>query len=306
MEFLNIGGGELLVIVLLAIILFGPEDILRIMRTIGNYTRKIQRMWSQVSAGLKGEFIPDELIPEEIRETIEETKASVDEVKTTLKEVQTTVQTDIDDTKATVKEVKESLREVDTSVKSDMREIPKAMRATAKEAITPKKETEPAKKEPDPESVQLITALLDDSSGNTEDAAVSETESATTEEGTTPAENDLMPPEITEVAASDEVLESTAPSDAGVADIEETPGDAEPTEDESYHKTVAVIASLMEGKGENGGEESESPSDSATDGSTTQSNPELTTQTVPGPADVTPISAPEPVTPETTTQDEEV
>jgi sec-independent protein translocase protein TatB len=306
MEFLNIGGGELLVIVLLAIILFGPEDILRIMRTIGNYTRKIQRMWAQVSAGLKGEFIPDELIPEEIRETIEETKASVDEVKTTLKEVQTTVQTDIDDTKATVKEVKESLREVDTSVKSDMREIPKAMRATAKEAITPKKEVEPAEKEPDPESVQLITALLDDSSGNTEDAAVSETESATIEEGTTPAENDLTPPEITEVAASDEVLESTALSDAGVTDIEETPGHAEATEDESYHKTVAVIASLMEGKGENGGEESESPSDSATDESTTQSNPELTTQTVPGPADVAPISAPEPVTPETTAQDEEV
>ena len=50
MEFLNIGGGELLIIVLLAIVLFGPEDILRIMRTIGGYVRKIQLMWTQVSS----------------------------------------------------------------------------------------------------------------------------------------------------------------------------------------------------------------------------------------------------------------
>ncbi len=35
MDFLNIGGGELLVIVLLALILFRPEDIYKAMRTLG-------------------------------------------------------------------------------------------------------------------------------------------------------------------------------------------------------------------------------------------------------------------------------
>ena len=55
MQFLNIGGGELLVIVLLALVLFGPEDILKIMRTVGKYTRGIQRMWSQVNNSLREE-----------------------------------------------------------------------------------------------------------------------------------------------------------------------------------------------------------------------------------------------------------
>lgn len=176
MEFLNIGGGELLVIILLAIILFGPEDILRIMRKIGSYTRKIQQMWAQISAGLKGEFIPEDIVPEEIRETIAETKASVDEVKTTLAEVQTTVQADIDDTKTTVAEVKETLNEVDTSVKADIREIPKTMRAAAKEAITTKKEdVESAANEPSPETVQRVAALLKSSGNDVDTVAAPDT-----------------------------------------------------------------------------------------------------------------------------------
>jgi sec-independent protein translocase protein TatB len=147
MEFLNIGGGELLIIVLLAIVLFGPEDILKIMRTIGGYVRKIQQMWVQVSSGLKGEFITDEMIPEEIQETIKETRDSVTEVQKTLSEIKTSAAAELDaakdaiagikasaeadfhDTKATVKEIETSLKDVTSSVETSFGEIPKAVEA---------------------------------------------------------------------------------------------------------------------------------------------------------------------------------
>lgn len=164
MEFLNIGGGELIVIVLLAIILFGPEDILKIMRTVGGYVRKLQQMWDQVSSGLKGEF-DDDIIPDEIKETIKETRESVTEVqktlaevtevakadlndtitavseiqasvetgikdtKATVEEIKTAIEADIEETKATVAEIETSLEDVKSSVETSVGEIPKAIEA---------------------------------------------------------------------------------------------------------------------------------------------------------------------------------
>ena len=148
MEFLNIGGGELIVIVLLAIILFGPEDILKIMRTIGGYVRKLQQMWTQVSSGLKGEF-DDDIIPEEIKETIRETRESVTEVQrtltevtavakadldntlTTVSEIKASVESDIEDTKSTVTDIGTSLVDVASTVENSLGEIPKAVEAVA-------------------------------------------------------------------------------------------------------------------------------------------------------------------------------
>lgn len=87
MEFLNIGGGELLALILLAIVLFGPEDIVSLMRTIGGYTRKVLQMWRQVSQGFN---LEEELLRDaDLKETLEETKASIDEAKETLSEVKT-------------------------------------------------------------------------------------------------------------------------------------------------------------------------------------------------------------------------
>lgn len=138
MEFLNIGPGELIVIVLLAIILFGPEDILKIMRTIGGYVRKLQQMWAQVSAGLKGEF-DDDLIPEEIQETIRETRESVAEVQKTLSEVTATAKADLDETITAVSEIKTSVEADIEDTKATVTDIKAAMEADigdAKASIT--------------------------------------------------------------------------------------------------------------------------------------------------------------------------
>jgi sec-independent protein translocase protein TatA len=95
MEFLNIGGGELLILVLLALILFGPEDIIQIMRTVGKYTTNIRRMWTQMSSGLQGELFADEQLPGEVQETVEQAKASVEEVQASLEEVKSSVESSV-------------------------------------------------------------------------------------------------------------------------------------------------------------------------------------------------------------------
>ena len=45
MEFLNVGPGELLALALIGLILFGPEDLLRIARTLGGAGRG-RHAWS--------------------------------------------------------------------------------------------------------------------------------------------------------------------------------------------------------------------------------------------------------------------
>ena len=191
MEFLNIGGGELLIIVLLAIILFGPEDILKIMRTIGEYTRKVQQMWAQMSSGLKGEFITEELIPDEVQETINETKASVSEIQKTLADVKTSTETDFNETKAVVEDVKTTLEEMSTSVTDGVEELPKALEATLKEPA--QKETSPKDTVQvptpvipvEPESVEVIVPA--DTAISTQDISAEEPASAAAE---TPTNNE--------------------------------------------------------------------------------------------------------------------
>ena len=95
MEFMNVGGGELLIIILLALVLFSPEDILKLMRTIGNYARTARQMWSNVSKSLQDDYIPDE-----VKEVVKETASSVKDVKDTL----TGVREKVDDITTSVEE----------------------------------------------------------------------------------------------------------------------------------------------------------------------------------------------------------
>jgi Tat protein translocase TatB subunit len=57
MDFLNIGAGELLVIGLIGLLLFGPEDLLRVARTVGGYVQKARQMWADVSTSLETDLL---------------------------------------------------------------------------------------------------------------------------------------------------------------------------------------------------------------------------------------------------------
>lgn len=99
MEFMNVGGGELLIIILLALVLFSPEDILKLMRKIGQYARTARQMWSNVSKSLQ-----DDYIPEDVKEVVRETSTTVKEAQSTLtgvrkqlNEITTAVEDDVKD-----------------------------------------------------------------------------------------------------------------------------------------------------------------------------------------------------------------
>jgi sec-independent protein translocase protein TatB len=122
MEFLNVGGGELLIIVLVALILFGPEDIMKMMRTVGKYTRSARDMWTQFSTTIEQEYVASS----ELSEVIEETKTSVaeakevmDSIKTSVGEVSTSVTANVSAAQKTIeKETRESAAAIRKTTRS--------------------------------------------------------------------------------------------------------------------------------------------------------------------------------------------
>lgn len=77
MEFLNIGAGELLVLALIGLLLFGPEDLLKVARTVGGYVQKARQMWADVSTSLE----TDLLLAEEEAKEQEQTSSEETEVQ---------------------------------------------------------------------------------------------------------------------------------------------------------------------------------------------------------------------------------
>ena len=99
MEFMNVGGGELLIIILLALVLFSPEDILKLMRTIGKYARTARQMWSNVSTSLQEDYIPDEVkdVVKETASTVKEARATLTNVREQFNDISTSVQDEVSD-----------------------------------------------------------------------------------------------------------------------------------------------------------------------------------------------------------------
>lgn len=58
MEFFNIGAPELLVIVLIGLLLFGPEDLVKFARTVNGYLQSAQRLWREVASQLAFDLTP--------------------------------------------------------------------------------------------------------------------------------------------------------------------------------------------------------------------------------------------------------
>ena len=56
MDFFNVGSGELLILGLLAIALFGPEDMVKMARTLGRYARIAREGWATLSRQLDREI----------------------------------------------------------------------------------------------------------------------------------------------------------------------------------------------------------------------------------------------------------
>jgi Tat protein translocase TatB subunit len=138
MDFLNIGGGELLLIVLFALILFGPEDIIKIMRSVGKYTRTARQMWSQFTSTVQDEYLASQELEEALAETkatVAEAQQAIEDAKTSVEETTAAVQKDVAEAQRSLKtqaaESAAALRKAGTERKRSARErLPKPVPAT--------------------------------------------------------------------------------------------------------------------------------------------------------------------------------
>jgi Sec-independent protein translocase protein TatA len=56
MEILGVGGGELIVILLIALVVAGPQRMIRWSYVLGTYASKLRAAWSNAAAALQREF----------------------------------------------------------------------------------------------------------------------------------------------------------------------------------------------------------------------------------------------------------
>ncbi|MDH3231038.1 MAG: Sec-independent protein translocase protein TatB [Alphaproteobacteria bacterium] len=108
---LDIGWPELLIVALITIIVVGPKELPRVLRTVTQMMRKVRAMASEFQSGI------DDLARE----------AELDDLKKDIEKVATTdiageLENEIDPTG----EVTKSVREIETSLKEDPREQPGA------------------------------------------------------------------------------------------------------------------------------------------------------------------------------------
>lgn len=127
MEFLNVGGGELLIIVLLALVLFGPEDIAKLMRRIGRYARAARGYWDQFRTSVQHE------IPTDLADDVKEVQQVAADAATVLKETKSELS-------STSSEASNAIKDVTKTAQAELTDISRALddrktRQTAKAVI---------------------------------------------------------------------------------------------------------------------------------------------------------------------------
>ncbi len=65
MDIFNVGAGEALLLLFIALLLFGPEDMVKLARDLGQYARRAQRTWHEFSSELAAELRAVEPAPPE-------------------------------------------------------------------------------------------------------------------------------------------------------------------------------------------------------------------------------------------------
>lgn len=102
--FSNIGALELLVILILALLVVGPERLPQLARDLAKALRSVRRVYENLSRDLGPEFIS-------IQKTTEEIRSSVESIKTIPQEMVSTIvkAADLDETVAELKDVADDI-----------------------------------------------------------------------------------------------------------------------------------------------------------------------------------------------------
>jgi len=148
----NIGALELLVILILALLVVGPERLPQLARDLAKMLRSVRRVYENLSRDLGPEFMS-------IQQTTEEIRASVESIKTIPQEVVTSIvkTTGLDETMTDLKgmadDISHTSQTLTTATKAITHPVDTAMNA-ARHALAP---AEPQKPQGAAEETTTIT-----------------------------------------------------------------------------------------------------------------------------------------------------
>ncbi len=143
MEFLNIGMGELLVILFIALLVFGPERLPEIARQFGKAVRDFQRMSSEATRM--------------IQEAIQEVEEPVKKAEQVVKEIEKDLQEEMQHIGKTVKAMSENVEGSASQPTVERRNPPAIEGQRAEAPLEPPDDAsdavQPATDQPSPETV---------------------------------------------------------------------------------------------------------------------------------------------------------
>jgi len=204
MNFLGIGPGELLVILILAFLIFGPERLPEIARGLGKALREFRQMSQGMMANVSE-------LRDELEGASESVASSLMEVKQELEETSRELTTGLQEMVQSVDQAAEEVREV-ASLEVDLDKLAQPSE-TPKAELLPSGQSSEVSDEPTPEPpppstpAELGVAEIEEEMPPTEEAAIAETE------------EEAPPPEEPQTA---EVAGETPPSEElEAAEVEE-------------------------------------------------------------------------------------
>jgi Tat protein translocase TatB subunit len=199
--FSNIGITELIIILLLAVIVVGPERLPELGRKLGQILRDVRKAYENLTRDLGPEFTSIQQTTQEIRESFDSVRSIPQDMVQSV-----TKAAELDETIGELKEVQESIGQVGATLTSAGKMVKDPVGAavnTARETLMPKESV--AKEEPQ-EETQL------------------EGEEAPLEEETSETESLGAGEELTPELAEEVVEElENAPSETGEADTDALP-----------------------------------------------------------------------------------
>ena len=132
----NIGAGEILVVLVVAFVIVGPDDLPKVARWLGRMLRNLRRLihdfktetgWGDVEKEIKG-------LQRDVKDTVREMDVTAD-LKGAVKEVKSEIEN-------VTKDVQKDFKEIDKDMKRDLKAVDNEVRAAVNEAGKAAREAE--------------------------------------------------------------------------------------------------------------------------------------------------------------------
>ena len=127
----NIGLGEILIVLVVAFVVVGPDDLPRVARWLGRGVRKLRLLIRDIKQETGWDEVEKEVreVQKDVRQTVRELDISAD-LKDAAREVKAEVN-------GISRDMRKDIRALDADMKSDMKALDGELRAAANDAAKP-------------------------------------------------------------------------------------------------------------------------------------------------------------------------